>query len=150
MSKEKYIYESPDGGKTVYSRKIGDTVNKRKLVARKSTVGVDPSGSVTVTSAIDEENYNETIGGVPILSATEDIGWNDNYAFAPNSAHVFESEEQQMINDIRAELDLINKRLAILEPNFELNEKFQSLKDLYNEYKAMEKLLTGPDRNEED
>ena len=31
-----YIYESPDGGKTVYQRKIGET--KREIVKEKKTI----------------------------------------------------------------------------------------------------------------
>ena len=34
-----YIYESPDGGKTVYKRKIGET--KRELVTQKKTILAD-------------------------------------------------------------------------------------------------------------
>ena len=31
MDKKKYIYESPDGGKTVYGRRAGDYNNREKL-----------------------------------------------------------------------------------------------------------------------
>lgn len=127
------IFESPDKGKTVYSRKFGEQdMSKRKLEV-SSTVTFDDIGS------------NETIGTVPVLTTTEDIGWNNSHAFAP----VY-NERDEAINKINKSLDTINKRLAILEPNLELNEKFEGLKQLYQEYKAMEKLLSGPTNNEEE
>lgn len=43
----------------------------------------------------------------------------------------------------------LKKRLLILTPNFEMHEKYPMLKEMYNEYKAMEKLLGGPDSSEE-
>ena len=43
-------------------------------------------------------------------------------------------------------VETIKKRLLILAPNFELHEKYPMLKELYDEYKALEKLLGGPDR----
>ena len=51
-----------------------------------------------------------------------------------------------MANDIA----MIKKQLAILEPNIKLNEKFEGLRQLYNEYKTMEKLLSGPDNYQEE
>ena len=30
-NKDKYIYESPDGGKTIYQRKFDDYTNKKQL-----------------------------------------------------------------------------------------------------------------------
>lgn len=47
-------------------------------------------------------------------------------------------------------IETIKKRFLILAPNFELHEKYPMLKELYDEYKAMEKLLGGPDRNLDD
>ena len=39
--KEKYIYESPDGGKTVYRRIFGDYNSKRELVTDDSYKKID-------------------------------------------------------------------------------------------------------------
>ena len=156
MANEKYIYESPDGGKTVYSRKIGETdMSKRRLVARKASFGVDNDTGIKVSSTVtvDDIDANEMIGTVPVLSSTEDIGWNNSsYAFAPDYADTNPGEfiDGPTINNINKSIEEIKKRLAILEPNLELHEKFQGLKQLYNEYKSMEKLLSGPDKTEEE
>jgi len=42
-------------------------------------------------------------------------------------------------------VETVKKRLLILAPNFELHKKYPMLKELYDEYKALEKLLGGPD-----
>lgn len=47
-------------------------------------------------------------------------------------------------------LDSIEKRLCILEPKAEMIEKYEVLKDLYNQYRAAEALLYDADENDED
>jgi hypothetical protein len=42
-------------------------------------------------------------------------------------------------------LDAIEKRLCILEPKHEMIEKYEVLKDLYNQYRAAEALLYDDD-----
>jgi hypothetical protein len=49
------------------------------------------------------------------------------------------------IDELAEMMETLKKRLLILTPNFEMHEKYPMLKELYNEYKAMEKLLGGPD-----
>lgn len=45
-------------------------------------------------------------------------------------------------------LDAIEKRLCILEPKHEMIEKYEVLKDLYNQYRAAEALLYDDDDSE--
>lgn len=52
------------------------------------------------------------------------------------------------VDELAEVVETIKKRLLILTPNFEMHEKYPMLKELYNEYKAMERLLSGPDREE--
>jgi len=52
------------------------------------------------------------------------------------------------IDELADMMETLKKRLLILTPNFEMHEKYPMLKELYNEYKAMERLLSGPDTNE--
>jgi hypothetical protein len=49
------------------------------------------------------------------------------------------------IDELGDMMETLKKRLLILTPNFEQMEKYPMLKELYDEYKAMEKLLGGPD-----
>lgn len=52
------------------------------------------------------------------------------------------------IDELADMMETLKKRLLILTPNFEMHEKYPMLKELYDEYKAMERLLSGPDTNE--
>lgn len=49
------------------------------------------------------------------------------------------------IDELADMMKTLKKRLLILTPNFEQHEKYPMLKELYDEYKALEKLLDGPD-----
>lgn len=54
------------------------------------------------------------------------------------------------IDELAEFMDVVKKRLLVLIPDFEKHEKYPMLKELYNEYKAMERLLGGPDSNNND
>lgn len=47
-------------------------------------------------------------------------------------------------------LGKIEKRLAILEPKQELLDKYEVLQSLYEQYKAAEAMLMGPDPEDEE
>ena len=42
-------------------------------------------------------------------------------------------------------MDTVNDRLAILQPKPEMLEKYEALRNAYNEYKMLEKLCSGAD-----
>jgi len=52
------------------------------------------------------------------------------------------------IDELADMMETLKKRLLILAPNFEMHEKYPMLKELYDEYRAMEALLSGPDSNQ--
>ena len=54
------------------------------------------------------------------------------------------------IDELADMMNTLKKRLLILAPNFEMHEKYPMLKEMYDEYKAMEKLLGGPDNTSEE
>lgn len=45
-------------------------------------------------------------------------------------------------------LEVLMDRLAVIEPNFELMEKYPALREAYENYKVMEALLLGGEENE--
>jgi len=53
------------------------------------------------------------------------------------------------LDELADMMETLKKRLLIIAPNFEMHEKYPMLKEMYNEYKAMEKLLGGPESSEE-
>jgi hypothetical protein len=52
------------------------------------------------------------------------------------------------IDELADMMATLKKRLLILTPSFEMHEKYPMLKEMYDEYKAMERLLGGPDIDE--
>ena len=52
--------------------------------------------------------------------------------------------EERKISELFKTVDVIKKRMAILEPKKEMLEKYKVLQDLYDQYKAPEALLDGP------
>lgn len=49
------------------------------------------------------------------------------------------------IDELAEFMESMKRRLLILTPKFELHEKYPMLKQMYEEYLAMERLLDGPD-----
>lgn len=54
------------------------------------------------------------------------------------------------LNDLADTIETLKRRFLVLAPNFEMHEKYPMLKQMYDEYIAMEKLLSGPDAEPED
>jgi hypothetical protein len=82
-----------------------------------------------------------TTGSSQGYSGTVDVGL-DLFSFHDN----METHEDRT----ERRLDSIEKRLCILEPKAEMIEKYEVLKDLYNQYRAAEALLYDADENDED
>lgn len=83
-----------------------------------------------------EENYEYTIDVWDDLAKGEILKntWIDGVDDA--------SDELEAVND---RLSMIEKRLSILVPDEKLLKKYEVLQDIYNQYKAAEALLDGPD-----
>jgi len=93
---------------------------------------------------------NDTIGGFMY----------DNTDYATTSTPVLKTgligdtitietpKHQINVDELAEFMDIVKKRLLILIPEFEKHKKYPMLKELYDEYKAMEKLLSGPDSND--
>ena len=58
MDKDKYIYESPDGGQTIYQRKFGDYTNRKQLNLFDSSVQLE---------LFDEWNLKKETGGKVVV-----------------------------------------------------------------------------------
>lgn len=52
---------------------------------------------------------------------------------------------EEDIKSMNERLSTIENRLSIIVPDKEMLEKYEVLQDLYNQYKAAEALLSGPD-----
>lgn len=118
---------------------------------------IDGLDTITLTGSQD---YNINMTG-PITIDTGAINWGSSAytisSVGANGSTEYGSNQIKLGNGKNIDLDelydvveTMKKRLLILAPNFEMHEKYPMLKELYNEYKAMEKLLGGPDAEPED
>ena len=113
---------------------IGD-ISTISIGAAGSNGSVLMSGGSSINWA-SQPNY--TIGAG--LAINSDDGKN----YIKTDKHTIDIDE---LGDL---METLKKRLLILTPNFEQMEKYPMLKELYDEYKAMEKLLSGPDNTSEE
>lgn len=122
------------------------------------SVLVDLNNSADTITITGSPDY--TIAGAQgvgtITFDSSAINWSTNYSIGTDGTEYGKSEIK-LSNGKRIDLDeladvieTMKKRLLILAPNFEMHEKYPMLKELYEEYKAMEKLLSGPDLDQGD
>ena len=64
----------------------------------------------------------------------ETQNWNNSFRGFPANLPVL---------DLHERITKIEKRLLILDPNFELHDKYPSLKEAYEQYKIIERLITN-------
>ena len=65
-----------------------------------------------------------------------------------NKSYIKTGKSKIDIDELADMMATLQKRLLVLTPSFEMHEKYPMLKEMYDEYKAMEKLLGGPDNDE--
>lgn len=139
MIKE-YIYESPDGGKTVYRREMGET--DRELV--------DTNPIIDLSDVYVSNNPSDYIDLISLDTDTIDVSslttMVDPYIFNDNQDVTMKVDgKERSMRDLFSTVDAIKDRLAILEPKQELLDKYELLQSLYEQYKAAEAMLSGPD-----
>jgi len=161
---DKYIYESPDGGKTVTRRKFGET--EKELLEEyneiqtwkneedyldlehqgKSTTTLELEPDMLTTSGID---YSWTTSAMP---STVTLGPATFEDYEPDFNVTVDGKERSM-KDVIKQVDDISKRLKVLDtPDEKTLEKYKILADIYEQYKVADALLNAPgpeDDNEE-
>lgn len=123
-----------------------------------STIGVQAQEIGTIDlgePVINIGSNNWTSIGAVVNSqpfTISSISSNSNMSYSGSTEYgknYIKTEKHQIDLDELAEMmETLKKRLLILVPNFEMHEKYPMLKALYDEYKAMERLLSGPDTDE--
>lgn len=139
------IYESPDGGKTVYERESGSTA--------RTQVDTSHDGHEWSLTELDD-----TIGVLTASSSniyTSAIATDNVYSFrsAPTATDITihdENGKEYSFRNMFDRLDTIEKRLTILRPDDKMLEKYELLQSLYDQYKAAEALLYGDDNGSND
>jgi hypothetical protein len=104
-------------------------------------------GNITISTAGTSGSYftsNGVAGSTWIGSSQPNI----TIANEDNKSYIKTGKSKIDIDELADMMSTLKKRLLILTPNFEMHEKYPMLKEMYDEYKAMEKLLGGPDSDE--
>lgn len=150
---KQYIYESPDGGETVTRREIGDETHSKEYMSRSNkgpTVWVDTDDTFTISGYSADTLDVSSVYSSSTMSGTS-ITLDPNYgANDYDDIKIEVNGEVKSVSDLFNTVDAIKKRMAILEPKKEMLEKYKVLQDLYEQYKAAEALLDGPDPEEEE
>jgi|SaaInl5LU_22_DNA_1037371.scaffolds.fasta_scaffold01029_9 hypothetical protein len=104
-----------------------------------------------VLSLQSEDNINIDIDSITYTTPTLTSGTQSNGTIDVG-LDLFSFHDNMETHEDRTErrLDSIEKRLCILEPKAEMIEKYEVLKDLYNQYRAAEALLYGNDADEDE
>ncbi len=142
-----------------------DDINTVKFDWNSSTDTIGITAQEVDISAYGGANYtvtmNDTIdlGSISITNGSSAFNIGSPYTFSSGTSTNSLSGISEIntatgkkidLDELASVIDTLKKRLLILAPNFEMHEKYPMLKELYDEYKAMEKLLSGPDINPED
>jgi len=114
------------------------------------TISIDLGEPVINIGSSDWTTIGAIGSGQPITISS--VSSNANWSYSGSTEYgknYIKTEKHKIDLDELAEMmETLKKRLLILAPNFEMHEKYPMLKELYDEYKAMERLLSGPDIDE--
>lgn len=115
-----------------------------------SGTNIDLSGIDTITLPQNSLSGTVDLGSFTISNNGTGMQWSTNQWSTDTVQTATISTAKGSVVDIDELAELIKvlkERLLVITPNFEMHEKYPMLKELYDEYKALEKLLSGPDRD---
>jgi len=131
------------------AHETGTTIDTIDLnSADNISIGPIDLGSITISTAGTSGSYFTSNG---IGASTWTMGSsqpNITIANEDNKSYIKTGKSKIDIDELADMMETLKKRLLILTPSFEMHEKYPMLKEMYDEYKAMEKLLSGPDSEE--
>ena len=102
------------------------------------SIGAVGNSGAFLTSGSMNSGSTWTIGSQPNISIINE----------DSKSYIKTGKSKIDIDELADMMATLKKRLLVLTPSFEMHEKYPMLKELYDEYKAMERLLGGPDNDE--
>lgn len=140
--------DNMNGNSNDVSFNTGSSIDTFSFTSDPNAVGfiAQEIGSLTDCSTITLDSSYFNSGNITIAN-----GSSSNWSFTSDiKANTINTDRNSIdIDELADIIETVKKRLLILTPSFEMHEKYPMLKELYDEYKAMEKLLSGPDSNNE-
>ena len=132
-----FVAEEISAVNTIDLNSTYDSTNMTIDLGSISIGNIGNSGAFLTSSSINSGS-TWTIGSQPNISiANED-----------NKSYIKTGKSKIDIDELADMMTTLKKRLLVLTPSFEMHEKYPMLKEMYDEYKAMERLLDGPDNDE--
>jgi len=136
---------------------IAQDVSTITLSGDPYDIGMDTMGSIDLTNIGLSNGITITGSGSAgnIMGGTYTIGLPTSTSTLSADTTIYgkstikTAKNEIDIDELADMMEVLKKRLLIIAPNFEMHEKYPMLKEMYNEYKAMEKLLGGPDSLDE-
>jgi hypothetical protein len=113
------------------------------------SVTIDLGNYTTDTVTLSNNYNNYTISGSALnWSTTGSISIDGKTHYSMDEITTATGKKIDF-NDLADTIETLKRRMLVLAPNFEMHEKYPMLKQMYDEYLAMEKLLSGPDAEPE-
>lgn len=131
--------------------KWDETNTTMGVVAQEvDSVTIDLGNYTTDTVTLSNNYNNYTINGSALnWSTAGSIGIDGKTHYSMDEITTATGKKIDL-NDLADTIETLKRRMLVLAPNFEMHEKYPMLKQMYDEYLAMEKLLGGPDAEPED
>ena len=131
-----------DKVKPVQFQWSSDNMSMTGVVAQEIS-SIDLSGiSITDTGLSPSYYINSSVDTITIGPSSFNSNSNE-----VNANYIQTPKHRIDLDELAEVFETVKKRLLILTPNFEMHEKYPMLKELYDEYKALEALLSGPDKS---
>jgi hypothetical protein len=133
------------------AQETGTTIDTIDLNSAYDNISIGPIdlGNITITSASGINGAYLSSNG--INGSVYSIGSSQPSIAIANEggkSYIQTGKSKIDIDELGNMMETLKKRLLILTPSFEMHEKYPMLKEMYDEYKAMERLLGGPDSDE--
>lgn len=104
-----------------------------------------PTGSITYNNPITHNynvgNYSVSPGSLPYISIKDDYANTNTKSLLVNGDAEFKGDVTINGKKLSDTLENIEKRLAILHPNIELEQNWEELRELGNRYRDLEKQI---------
>ena len=133
-----FVAEEISAVNTIDLNSTYDSTNMTIDLGSISIGNIGNSGAFLTSSSINSGSTWTIGSSQPNISiANED-----------NKSYIKTGKSKIDIDELADMMTTLKKRLLVLTPSFEMHEKYPMLKEMYDEYKAMERLLDGPDNDE--
>ena len=134
-------FPTQETGTTIDTIDLNGTYDSTNMAIDLGSISIGTVGNsgAFLTSGSMNSGSTWTIGSQPNISITNE----------DSKSYIKTGKSKIDIDELADMMDTLKKRLLILTPSFEMHEKYPMLKEMYDEYKAMEKLLGGPDSTSE-